>query len=201
MPYAFVLGLDVTPKAATLSILEETRDRDTDEPVYYVRRLERLVDEPSDEALASHVQEVIAQPPYTGRTSLVINQTSSRGQKVLDRLKTSGASPTGVLITEMEIETEEEDTLLASESRLVEAARALSEKGRLRLSKVETEASSWLEQGLAFYPPRTQQEDAFTSASGAGHQWRAARTGCVLATALACWVAEHRITQPATGLA
>lgn len=101
MAHAFFLGIDVddTEPAPTLALVEKEQDGSDEAARYRLDRIRHHTDGVSPEALADHVQGVVAEPPYTGRTSIVVNRAPDYGQSLVDALEERGLAPVSVTLT------------------------------------------------------------------------------------------------------
>jgi hypothetical protein len=95
MAHAFFLGVDVHGEAAdegTFALLEKEKNSG-DEGARY--RLDRIRHGTVDaiEAFAEHLQGLVSEQPYIGRTSLIVNRTSEAGRALVDALRDRGLDP------------------------------------------------------------------------------------------------------------
>ena len=105
MAHAFFLGVDVAPTGedaahdVTYALFEKSRDGD--EPATF--RLDNIRHNPdvaSADAFADHLQSLVAEQPYIGRTSIIVNRATDFGQALLDALKGRGLDPVAATLTE-----------------------------------------------------------------------------------------------------
>ncbi len=187
MAYAFFAGLDIKDHDATLALVEKEADDPHDAATYHVRRLERIgdladADEPH-ERLVDRVQNLLAEAPYTGRTILVVNQTSSLGRAVQGELTERGLTPVGVELTGGGAAAQEgsgldlgggddaaEDaaSFFAAERDVAGRLAALERAGRLVLSQDNEEAMSELAHGLQSVRALAGDAEADEDAEAAG---------------------------------
>lgn len=211
MPYAFYLGIDATdePNVLTATLLEKAGDYD-EEPMYRVHRILHLTDDEAEQdaaAVASSLQSLIAETPYTGRTEIVVNERSDVGFDVLEALTDLGLTPIGITITGGDAATEVASGLartsgdaddeissgmLVSEHVLVQALQELYRGGRLDMAEEEaTDHASRLAQGLQSYRARsTEAGDALQDIDAVPRR-DADHAEYVLSAALAAWFAKQ----------
>lgn len=95
MAHAFFLGVDVHGEAAdevTFALLEKEKNPGDKVARYRLDHIRRgTVD--AIEALAEHLQGLVSEQPYIGRTSLIVNRSSEVGQALVDALGDRGLDP------------------------------------------------------------------------------------------------------------
>jgi len=105
MAHAFFLGVDVTPTdgggdpAVTHALFEKSKP-DSDAPATY--RLDHIrhhADVESAGALADALQGFVADQPYIGRTSLIVNRGRDFGQALVEALQDRGLDPVAATLT------------------------------------------------------------------------------------------------------
>lgn len=104
MAHAFFLGVDFhasdgTSSGAVFSLLEKEENPDDEAPRYrldHIRHVEELDD---IEALAEHLQGMVSDQPYIGRTSLIVNRGHSAGNALVDALRDRGLDPVAATLT------------------------------------------------------------------------------------------------------
>lgn len=105
MAHAFFLGVDARsedgdPLAVAHALLEKSKEG-TDEPsMYRLDNLREYDDVPSSEELAEHIQGLVANRPYIGRTTIVVNRADPYGDAVFDALEDLGLAPVGAALTD-----------------------------------------------------------------------------------------------------
>lgn len=101
MTYAFFLGIDVAADAddagsVLLTLVEKSQDeRPSNGQAVASYRLDSISRHDADaapEAVADHIQGVVADAPYTARTSIVVNREPDRGQAIYEALRERGLS-------------------------------------------------------------------------------------------------------------
>ena len=211
MPYEFYLGIDVPgeQKPITLSLIEKEEHKvdGTEEDHYHVRQVTQLdsdgADEEEDEKVVDHVQSLLAQEPYVGRTVLVINCTQKEGRTLREQMDARGLSPEGVVVTGGEESKQqgesglstpntEDNWLTVKERALISTLDRVYHEGRLELPQENTDEASRVAQGLQDY------RVAADSDAGEGYQpdvsedkRHAAHASYVYSAALACWIGEE----------
>lgn len=212
MAFEFYLGMDLTgqDETASLALVEKAADDPDAEASYRVRRLERLQDGATDDQFASHVQDLIADAPYTGRTILVVSKAGDRGEALVEQLAGRGLSPVSVWVSGGDTAAQEgsgltleggdragldEGAITVSEHEVVEAVERLYRSGRLELDH-EEETMSLLAQGLQSYHARAADAgEALNEIQGEPSR-DADHAGLVLSTGVACWLAEQHSFDP-----
>lgn len=187
MAYAFFAGLDVHDHDATLALVEKEADDPDAAATYHVRRLDQMTGlagaDETHEALVDRVQGLLAGAPYTGRTVLVVNQTSALGRAIQGELTERGLTPVGVAFTGGEAAAQEGSGLdlgggddaaadaasfFVAERTLAGRLAALERAGRLVLSQDNEERMSDLAHALQDARARTGGAEAGTDAEAPG---------------------------------
>ena len=105
MAHAFFLGIDVAPAEGdgasdvTHALLEKAREH-SDEPVTYrLNHIRHHTDVEAAGDLADHLQGLVADQPYIGRTSIIANRGSDFGEALVDALEGRGLDPVAATLT------------------------------------------------------------------------------------------------------
>ncbi len=105
MAHAFFLGVDVSPADGdgapdvTHALFEKSKE-DSDEPATYrLNRIRDHADVASADDLADHVQGLVADQPYIGRTSLIVNRGADFGAALVGALEDRGMDPVAATLT------------------------------------------------------------------------------------------------------
>lgn len=105
MAHAFFLGVDVAPSDGdsphdvTHALFEKSTEGD-DEAAYRLDHIRHHTDIASADKLADHLQGLVAEQPYIGRTSLIVNRNTDFGQALVDALEDRGMDPVAATLTE-----------------------------------------------------------------------------------------------------
>ena len=210
MPYEFYLGIDTpsddapSPEGKGLvvwTLLEkETPDvgaHDGEEPRYHVRLVQHGGADLEPEALADRVQTYLTQDPYPGRTGIVVNRASKRGQAFYDAFAETGLSPIGVTVTTGKSAIEGEDGIVVSERQLVARLDGLYHDGRLELPQENSEKASQIAQGLQSFRRAVGEEGSEGFVEDETSTPRAGEHDVhLLSAALAAFVGEERSFHP-----
>lgn len=208
MAHAFFLGIDVdgSASAPTLALIEKERDAADEAARYRLDRIRHHADALSPDALADHVQGVVAEPPYTGRTSIVVNRTPGYGQSLVEALRERGLDPVAVTLTPGHGATAGERDEVGVQLGAVDAVRALVglyRDDRFRIEEHGTEAASRLarETQRAFeIIDAAEGEPVADEASGTVAEAFRPVDPHLASAALAVWVGTERSFDPSQHL-
>lgn len=105
MAHAFFLGVDHQSdengsNSVTHTLLEKSSDDSDDAATFRLARIRNHDDVASADALAGHLQGLVAEQPYIGRTSLIVNRTGTFGQALVDALDERGLDPIAATLTD-----------------------------------------------------------------------------------------------------
>ncbi|MFO8098245.1 MAG: hypothetical protein R6T83_01325 [Salinibacter sp.] len=103
MAHAFFLGVDVhdaAPQEATFVLLEKEKNPDDETARYRLDHLRHVEALESVEVLADHLQGLVSEQPYIGRTSLIINRATDAGRTLVDALRDRGLDPVAATVTD-----------------------------------------------------------------------------------------------------
>lgn len=207
MAHAFFLGIDVaddtsdTPGAVTATLLEKSDDA-TDAPQYRLDSIAHYDASPDADDLADRFQSLVADSPYTGRTTLVVHTGPSFGQSLFDALEDRGLAPVSVTLTggrsAAPAGTDDMGVHLAEFDAIDRLTRAYRD-GRLDLEGPSSEHVSQLARGIqSFVAAATDEEDATETpdALDAEPQRPEAFDTHVTSAALALWTGAERSFDP-----
>ena len=212
MAHAFFLGVDVAdhedaddPGAVTLTLLE--KEQNGDHTARY--RLDSIrhesdVSEPG--SVADHIQSLVADSPYIGRTTLIVNCRSDVGQAIADALDDRGLAPVEARLTGGMGATAgdtDEVGVNVSEYDAVEALATLYRDGRLTFEEHASSGVSRLARGIqSFVEVLTDVEEATEAPDtvAAEPQRPEAFDNHVTSAALAAWIGTERSFDPSQRL-
>lgn len=212
MAHAFFLGVDVAgeasdaPGSVTATLLEKTDTADADAPHY---RLDSIAhhDAPADPAaLADHFQTLVADAPYTGRTTIGVNVNADAGQSLYDELEDRGLAPLSVTLTGgMGAAAASTDTMGVhlTEHNAVERLADAYRAGRLHLDGQASEDVSQLARGIQSFVAAYTNTDEATEVPDdidAEPQRLGDFDTHVASAALALWIGEERSFDPSKHL-
>lgn len=104
MAHAFFLGIDVDDEGAdesmdvTLSIVEKEKGPTDSQAMFRLGHVRRYTERFSAEDLAERIQGLVAEQPYIGRTSIVVNREMEEGQALVTALVDRGLDPVAVTL-------------------------------------------------------------------------------------------------------
>lgn len=98
MAHAFFLGVDHQSDengstAVTHTLLEKSADDSDEPPTFRLDQIRHQDDVGSADALAGYLQGLVAEQPYIGRTSLIVNRNGTFGEALIDALEERGLDP------------------------------------------------------------------------------------------------------------
>lgn len=104
MAHAFFLGVDTenafdASLAATLTIVGKEKQKGKGVADYRLGHIRRHTDVNSPDELADHIQGLVAEQPYIGRTSIIVNRTTDAGQELVDALTDRGLDSVSATLT------------------------------------------------------------------------------------------------------
>lgn len=238
MPYEFYFSIDahrtgdqtkyavalVEKSGEATSRKERTREADRPEKQRYLAHtLKRYVDAPVEEVVDDVLGE-IADGPFTGRTTFVINIGEKVGRELHAALRDRGTSAISIAIAGGDTSSEQgrplsfsasaDEAVHVSEREIVSSIEGIHRSGRLELDLVQDDAASDLVQGLEAYQVESDAEDveeeidveeadeAETAARSTTDLRRTTEhADLVLAAGAACWLAEQHRFDPTEHLA
>jgi hypothetical protein len=156
MAHAFFLGVDVGaaadgPLDATLTILEKEKESTDGTARFRLSYIRHHSDVTDADTLADHIQGLVADQPYIGRTSIIVHRGTESGQALVNALKARGLDPVAATLTDgsgmVPGETDEVGVTLGT----ADAVRTLAElhrDGQLAIDDHTTEVASELARGV-----------------------------------------------------
>ena len=211
MAHAFFLGVDVAPTdeddsfGVTHALFEKSLDGNDDEATYRLDHIQHHTDVASADDFADHLQGLVAEQPYIGRTSLIINRNTAFGQALIDALEDRGMDPVAATVTEgagvAAGETDEIGVHLGG----VDAVRTIADlhwEGKVAIEGHTTEVASRLArdvQALAEQLDEAEGDIEALGASTSGPSFDAEATH-VTSAALAVWFGTERSFDPSQHL-
>jgi hypothetical protein len=105
MAHAFFLGIDVAPAdesgdpAVTHALFEKSTSGSDDPATYRLDHIRHHASAGPADTLADDLQGFVADQPYIGRTSIVVNRGSGFGQALLEALEDRGLDPVAATLT------------------------------------------------------------------------------------------------------
>lgn len=210
MAHAFFLGVDLTENddesiGATLAILEKEKEQSAPEASFRLDHARRYTKD-SVGALADHLQSLVAEQPYIGRTNMVVNRTSAAGQALVEALAERGMDPVAATLTEGDGVVAGESDEVGVHLGRVEAVRTLAElerDGRLSIEDHATEAVSDLARGIQRATEALDEADGnweTPEAQGSSLNHLGDVNASVISAALAAWCGTERSFDPSQHL-
>lgn len=208
MAHAFFLGVDLADREsddhvdATLTILEKEQEQSAAEASYRLDHIRHHEDAASVDDLADHIQGLVAERPYIGRTNIIINRGSSFGQALVDALSERGLDPISATLTggsgAVSGERDEVGVHLGK-SNAVRTLANLYRNRRLGIDDYTTEAASELARGVQRASEVLDEADGNQDTPEASGSTLDALNDAgtpVTSAALAAWVGEERSFDP-----
>lgn len=190
MTSKFVIGLDLgqSQDYTALSILERVQD-DSDEPIYNIRRLERIRGEPYP-SIVEKIKAMLRSPSLAGAT-LVIDQTGV-GAAVVDMFIKAALKPIGISIHGGDRVSREGLNFKVPKRDLVGVLMVLLQNNRLKISD-KLKLGPVLQKEMLNFKVKIDPATSHDSYSA----WREAEhDDLVLSVALACWYGEYNKPTP-----
>lgn len=212
MAHAFFLGIDIanresdTPSDATLTVLEKEKEQSDDEASYRLDHVRHHEPVESIEDFADHVQGLVAERPYIGCTSIVVNRKREAGQVLVDALSDRGLDPVAVTLTEGSGSVPGERDEVGVHLGTADAVRTLAELYRDRrfgIADHAAEAVSDLARGVQRAAEVLDAADGDRSTPTAEGSTLEELNGvgpAVTSAALAAWVGAERSFDPSQHL-
>lgn len=212
MAHAFFLGVDLADTepdeslTATLTILEKEKEQSDAEASYRLDHARKYTDVASAGDLADRIQGLVADQPYIGRTSIVVNRSRPAGQALVDALDERGLDAVAATLTEGSGAVPGGRDEVGVQLGTSDAVRTLAElyrDRRLGIDDHATEAASDLMRGVQRAAEMLDDAD--------GNQDTPEASGSVLdvfneaglavtSAALAAWVGAERSFDPSQHL-
>lgn len=213
MAYEFYLGIDVHTDdegAARYAVSLLEKDQENGSASYRLHDLRRL--EGSAAEIADEIQNQISEDPFVGRTICVANATEKIGEEMHRALKERGLSPIAFRISGGDAATQtgsglgleggdsagtDEPGLQISEHHIVSNVEEIYHDGRFDLTAVKSDEPSHFVHGLDRYRLEAREPGQEGLDSISPEPTRATENAdLVLATGIACWLAEQHSFDP-----
>jgi hypothetical protein len=204
MAYEFFLGVDPDDDtdAVTLALIEKSKYVNEEATTYHVRRLLQR-DGTDERAVAQLIQNIAADVPNVGRTSIVVNCTERRGRRLIEFLVEAGLTPIGVTISGGDSAGQSgpgivtgrkgggnEAGFIVSEHDLVQTVEDLYGAGQFMMEQDSPEVSS-LADGLLDYLDKASEAGVALQHIDREPYREGLHDSLVLGAALACWYGEQ----------
>lgn len=208
MAHAFFLGVDVAdeqsdePGAVTISLVEKEQDRDEEAATYRLDRITHESEAPAVDDLADRLQSIVAESPYIGRTSIIVNRRSADGQALVEALEDRGLAPVRATMTGgrgAAAGDTDEVGVHVSEYDAVDTLATLYRDGRMELPGAASEDASRLARGIQSFVEMTDNGQGATESPADLDdvpQRREAFDNHVTSAALATWLGTERSFDP-----
>jgi hypothetical protein len=211
MAHAFFLGVDATSRDDGENLFDVTfalfeKSTGDDESAQY--RLDHIRHRTGVSAagdLAEHLQGLVANRPYIGRTSLIVNRRTEFGQTLVDALEERGLDPVGATLTEGAGVTAGETDEIAVQLGGIDAVRTIADlhrDGVLTIDTHTTEVASQLARDVQALAEQLDEADGDIEALGettSGPSFDPTATH-VTSAALAVWLGTERSFDPSQHL-
>jgi hypothetical protein len=208
MAHAFFLGVDLDDDGsstdAILVVLEKEQRADAAPHFRLDHARRRSADSPN--ALADHIQGLVAGRPYIGRTNIVVNRSAPAGAALVDALRDCGLDPVAATLTSGSGAVAGGTDEVGIHLGTVDAVRTLAELYRDERFVVEdhtTEAASRLARGVQRAGEVLDEADAnqdTPEAAGSTLTPLEDPGPHMIGAALAAWVGTERSFDPSQHL-
>lgn len=218
MAHAFFLGVDVLPNedgapyGVTHALLEKEKEPSDEEATYRLDHIRHHSEVASADDLADHLQSLVAERPYIGRTSIIVHRGSDFGQVLIEALEDRGLDPIAATLTEGSGVAAGETDEMGVHVGGVDVVRTLADLYRdktLALEDYASEVGSELARDVQALAERLDEADGDIEALGratAGPSFDPEATH-VTSAALAAWLgsewsfdpSQHLKESPQTG--
>ena len=210
MAHAFFLGVDVAPtdeeslSDVTYTLFEKSTEGD-DEVTYRLDNIRQYEEAPSADDLADHLQGLVAEQPYIGRTSLIVNRSTGFGQALLDALGERGMDPVAATFTEGSGVAAGETDEIGVHMGGIDAVRTIADlhrEGKLEFESSTSEAASRLARDVQGLAEQLDEADGDLEALGAATTEPSfdPEATHVTSAALAVWLGRERSFDPSQHL-
>ena len=208
MAHAFFLGVELADTepdeslTATLTILEKEKEQSDVEASYRLDHARKYTDVASAGDLADRIQSLVADQPYIGRTSIVVNRGRPAGQALVDALEERGLDAVAATLTKGSGAVPGGRDEVGVQLGTSDAVRTLAELYRDRRLGVDdhaTEAASDLVRGVQRAAEMLDEADGnqdTPEASGSVLDVFNEAEPAVTSAALAAWVGAERSFDP-----
>lgn len=210
MAHAFFFGIDVNEEASdeqvdvTLSIVEKEKGPTDSEALFRLGHVRRYAEGDSAGDLAERIQGLVAEQPYIGRTSIVVNREVEPGQALVDALVDRGLDPVAVALRrEGGTGTGEGAVVPLDPVDAVQTVADLYRDKRFVIEDHTTEAASQLARGVQYASEVLDEADGThdnPDAVGAIMAKLADMGSPVTSAAMATWLGTDRTFDPSQHL-
>lgn len=210
MAHAFFLGVDIAddhadePGAVTLAVVE--KERTDGAATFRLNRMSHQAGAPEADDLADRIQSLVAESPYIGRTTIVVNRQAGEGAALVDELEDRGLAPVQVTMTDGRGATAgdpDEGGVRVAAHDAVDTLATLYRDGRIDFPGAVSEDASRLARGIQRFVELTDNEGSIDAApaSDEGYpQRQEAFDPHVTSAALAVWLGTERSFDPSQHL-
>lgn len=212
MAHAFFLGADATPSSddeelfdVTFTLFEKSKEGDDESAQYRLDHIRHRTGISSADDLAEDLQGLVADRPYIGRTSLIVNRATAFGQALVDALEERGLDPVGATLTEGTGVASGETDEIAVQLGGIDAVRTIADlhrDGVLTIESHTTEVASQLARDTQALAEQLDEADGDIEALGettSGPSFDPTATH-VTSAALAVWLGTERSFDPSQHL-
>jgi cobalamin biosynthesis Mg chelatase CobN len=210
MAHAFFLGVDVAdasadrPDGITVTLLDKDQADDAEAATYRLNHIRHHDADTSAEELADHLQGLVAEQPYIGRTSIVVNRATDYGRVLVEALEERGLNPVATILTGPAGGTPapEEETVHLRTASVVRTLAGLYRNDRLTMEDHSEEASR-LARGAQRAAELMDEADANVEtpeAAGSELDELGEAGTHVTSAALAAWLGTERSFDPSQHL-
>lgn len=212
MAHAFFLGVDATPTDdgensfdVTFALFEKSKEGNDENAGYRLDHIRHRAGISSADDLAEHLQGLVADRPYIGRTSLIVNRGTAFGQALVEAVEDRGMDPVGATLTEGAGVTPGETDEIAVQIGGVDVLRTIADlhrDGVLTMDSHTTEVASQLARDVQALAEQLDEADGDLEALGettSGPSFDPAATH-VTSAALAVWLGTERSFDPSQHL-
>lgn len=207
MAHAFVLGAAPTPDESdgiTLTLLEKEAGPDDGAPQYRLNRVQHHDGPVEAEALAKRLQDLMAERPYTGRTTVIVDRGPDLGAALVEALRDRGLDPVAVTLASGDAPAERSgtDDVYVEVLEAVRTLVALYRDERFVVEEYATEEASRLARGTQrAFEALDEIEGDQASGGSATRSFRADEVDTyVTSAALAAWLGTERSFDPSQHL-
>lgn len=211
MAHAFFLGVDVAPSDGnpphdvTHALFEKSTEGGDDGATYRLDHIRHHTDIASTDELADHLQGLVAEQPYIGRTSLIVSRSTDFGQALVDALEDRGMDPVAATLTEGSGVAAGDTDEIGVHLGGVDAVRTIADLHRSREIALEgytTEVASRLARDVQALAEQLDEADGDLEALGTSTSEPSFDPEAIHVTsaALAVWLGTERSFDPSQHL-
>jgi hypothetical protein len=211
MAHAFFLGVDVAPAGegdspdVTHALFEKSTEGNGDEATYRLDHIRHHTDSASADDRADHLQGLVAEQPYIGRTSLIVNRNTAFGQALVDALENRGMDPVAATLTKGSGVAAGDPDEIGVHLGGIDAVRTIADlhwEGKVAIESHTTETASRLAREVQALAEQLDEAEGNIEALGAstpGPSFDPEATH-VTSAALAVWLGTERSFDPSQHL-